>query len=108
MTRKTTKRLDEIIDKVLDDSKALNISKLDISKKSTLCDFLYIATGTSNRHVKSIANHIVKKFKSLGMAHIPVEGESSSNWIIIDLGNAIIHIFQQEARDKYKLEDMWE
>jgi ribosome-associated protein len=108
MTRKTTQKLDKIIDKVLDDSKAVNISKLDISKKSTLCDFLYIVTGTSNRHVKSIANNVVKKFKSLGMTHIPVEGENSSNWIIIDLGDAIIHIFQQEARDKYKLEDIWE
>ncbi|MEQ9115217.1 MAG: ribosome silencing factor [Rickettsiales bacterium] len=99
--------LEKEIDQTLEDSKATDVAKINVGSKSTLCDYFYIATGTSGRHVKSIADHIVKKFKDLGMQSVPIEGSDTNSWVVIDLGDAIIHIFQKEARDRYKLEDIW-
>lgn len=96
------------IDQLLEDGKAQNITKIKVDEKNALCDYLYIVTGTSNRHVKSLASNIVKRFKELGMQHVPVEGGNDSNWLVIDLGDAIIHLFQQEAREKFRLEEIWQ
>lgn len=104
---KEYKNINKIIDKILEDSKAIDVIKINLSKKSSLCDYFYITNGTSSRHVKSIADHIVKAFKELGMHSVSTEGDNANNWIVIDLGSVVIHIFQKEAREKYRLEDIW-
>lgn len=106
MAHKNTE-ISKHIDQVLADSKAQDVIQLDIAKKSSLCDYLYIATGTSSRHTRSIADNLIKHFKSLGVKHIPIEGAGDNNWVVIDLGDAIVHIFQRESREKYKLEEIW-
>ncbi len=99
--------IEKEIDIILEDSKAQDIIKIPVSHKTSLCDYMYIASGTSSRHIKSIADNVIKRFKELGMQNVPTEGKGGSSWMVIDLGDAIIHIFQNEVREQYKLEEIW-
>ena len=108
MTTKPNKELCKLAEDSLKDSKAQNITKLELFDKSSLCDYMFIITGTSSRHVKSIATNLKKVFKELGMKHINTEGNENTNWIVLDLGDIIVHIFQSDAREVYKLEELWQ
>jgi ribosome-associated protein len=68
---------------------------------------MVICTGTSNRHVKSIADKLAIKAKADGLPPISIEGEQDAEWVLVDLGDAIVHVMQQEARDFYQLEELW-
>ncbi len=108
MSKNPSAEFAKIAKESLEDSKAQNIIKLDLHNKSSLCDYMFIATGTSSRHVSSIVINLKKSFKKLGFKHINAEADENSNWIILDIGDIIVHVFQEESREKYKLEDLWE
>lgn len=97
----------QIVEKALEDIKAQSVVKIDLFQKSALCDYMFIATGTSTRHVKAISDSIIKAFKDIDIKHIHREGVENNNWIVLDLGDVIVHIFQQESRDIFKLEEIW-
>jgi ribosome-associated protein len=91
----------------LDDSKAEDIVSIDLHGKTTLADTMIIATGRSNVHVAAIADRVIKAFKA-GSTQIPrVEGLPSGDWVLIDGGDIIVHIFRPEVRQFYNLEKMW-
>lgn len=95
-----------LVTHVLSDRKAVNVTSLDIAKKSDFADVMIVASGTSNRHVSSLAQHVVSSLKSAGLEP-SVEGLSVSDWVLVDAGDVIIHLFQPEARDYYRIEKMW-
>ena len=95
-----------ITDKV-DDMKALDILTIDVQGKSTITDFMVICTGTSKRHVASIADHVASEATLAGMTLLAVDGESEGEWVIVDMGDTILHVMQQEQRDLYQLEKLW-
>lgn len=92
----------------LDDSKAENIVPIDIQGKSSLADHVVIASGRSHRHVAALAEHLVRALKEGGHGAPRVEGQQSADWVLIDAGDVIVHIFRPEVREFYNLEKMWQ
>lgn len=91
----------------LDEAKAEELVKIDLSGKSTMGDFMIIASGKTDRHVGAIADLIQRKLKSEGLGRILVEGNETCDWVLIDTGDVIVHVFRPEVRDFYNLEKMW-
>jgi len=91
----------------LDDSKAENTVSLDIQGKSLLADYMVITSGRSHRHVGAVADHLLRALKDAGFGAARVEGQASADWVLIDTGDVIVHIFRPEVRDFYALEKMW-
>ncbi len=107
MTKKSKNPLLAIVEGRLYDSKAEDITKLDLAGIDSICEYMYIVSGNSNRHVKSIAHHLVRALKNTDIDNIAVEGTENCQWVLIDIGDIIIHIFQPEARLHYRLEEIW-
>jgi len=80
---------------------------LDIRKVSIIADYFVICTGTSDRHVKAIAREIDEKLGEAGVKPINVEGMDAGEWVLMDYGSVVIHVFDQKARDYYRLEQLW-
>ncbi len=95
-----------VIDKI-DDMKGRDIVELDVKGKSTITDTLIICSGNSKRHVSSIAEHVQLESKRAGHAPLNVEGKETGEWVLVDLGEIIVHIMQDESRDFYQLEKLW-
>lgn len=91
----------------LDDMKALNINALAVGDITSITDHMIIATGTSNRHVKSISDAVLQATKQLDHTPIGVEGEHEAEWILIDLGDIIVHVMSPSSREFYQLEKLW-
>jgi len=103
--------LDEIRDLVqnsLEDMKAVDIVSIDVRGKSSMTDYLYIASGNSTRHVKSIADAVVIKSKEENVDVIGSEGRASAEWVLVDLNDIIVHVMLAETREFYQLEKLWE
>jgi ribosome-associated protein len=98
--------LDFAFDKV-DDMKAKNIVTLDVREKSSIADFLVICTGTSKRHVQSIADHVAKEARHAGESPLGQEGQVEGEWVLVDLGDVIVHVMQDQTRSFYELEKLW-
>ena len=96
-----------LVRKALEDLKAKDIVELDVKDKTSVTDFLFIASGTSSRHVKSIADNVVADSKHAGLQPLGVEGESDAEWVLVDLGDVIVHVMQPQAREFYDLESLW-
>jgi ribosome-associated protein len=92
----------------LEDSKAENIVSIDIQGKSSLGDYMVVASGRSHRHVAAAADHLMKALKDAGLGNARVEGLASADWVLIDAGDVIVHIFRPEVREFYNLEKMWQ
>ncbi len=97
---------DFIIDQ-LEEAKAQHINVIDVQQKTSITDTMVVCSGTSSRHVKSIAIQLVQKAKEVGKMPIGVEGEDTSEWVLVDFGDAIVHVMQANIRDYYQIEKLW-
>ena len=98
----------KLVQKILEDHKAENIVTVDLRGKTTIGDYMMIASGSSNRQVKALAELIVQNFKNINLLIGKPEGLPEGDWVLIDTGNVIVHLFRPEVRDFYNLEKMWE
>ncbi|WP_425349790.1 ribosome silencing factor [Manganibacter manganicus] len=104
----TASRAIETVLASLEDSKAENIVSIDIQGKSSLGDYMVVASGRSHRHVSAVTDHLLKALKDAGFGNPRVEGQASADWVLIDAGDVIVHVFRPEVRDFYSLEKMWQ
>jgi ribosome-associated protein len=91
----------------LEDDKAEDIVTIDLTGRSSLCDAAVVASGRSSRHVASIADHLARRLKEVGYGTRPVSGAPQGDWVLVDAGDVIVHVFRPEVRDYYDLEGMW-
>lgn len=91
----------------LEDLKAKDAIEIDVRGKTSVCDYMVIASGTSTRHVKSIADEAVRKVKDLGVMPLGVEGEREAEWVLVDLGDVVVHVMLPRVREYYALERLW-
>jgi ribosome-associated protein len=87
--------------------KAQDVVEIDVRGKTSVCDFMVIASGTSTRHVKSIADEVVRFAKRLDYQPLGVEGESEAEWVLVDLGDVVVHVMLPRVREFYALERLW-
>lgn len=108
--RKAKRHADEVktlIEAILDDNKAENIVTLDLEGKTNIADYMIIASGTSQRHVQTLAKRVSEKLKEAELYYIPPEGTETCDWVVVDAGDIVVHIFRPEVRELYNLEKMW-
>ena len=91
----------------LDDLKALEPVTLDVRELSSVTDYLLVASGTSSRHVKSLAENVLMKAKASGVRPLGVEGERTGDWVLVDFGDVVVHVMQPATRSFYDLERLW-
>ncbi|MBN8446544.1 MAG: ribosome silencing factor [Rheinheimera sp.] len=91
----------------LDDMKGRDIVKLDVKGKSTETDWMIVCSGTSNRHTRSVAAYVITEAKKAGIAVLGTEGDKSGEWVLIDLGQVVVHVMLEESRNFYQLEKLW-
>ena len=99
--------LKQIIVKTLDINKANDIVRINLKDKSSMADYMIIASGTSSRHIQSLSEQVLEKLKNNGVKNSKIEGKDSSEWKLVDGIDLIIHIFHPEKRKFYELEKMW-
>ncbi len=100
-------QLTQVVLDALDDMKAQNVHVIDVRGKTSVTDVMVISSGTSARQVKSQAERVIEKSKASGVQPIGVEGEKEAEWILVDLGDVVVHIMQPSIRDFYHLEKLW-
>jgi ribosome-associated protein len=91
----------------LDEDQAINTIQIDLHNKSTIADYMVVTSGRSNRHVSAIAEHVIESLHKSGSPRVRVEGMPNCDWVLIDAGDVILHIFRPEVRAFYNLEKMW-
>lgn len=91
----------------IEESKAEDIVSIDIAGKSALGDYMVIASGRSNRHVMAICDHLLRDIKDNALGNARVEGLTTGDWVLVDTGDVIVHVFRPEVREFYNLEKMW-
>ncbi len=96
----------EIID-ILDSNKALDVVSIDLEGKSSVADYMIIASGTSSRHIQALSEKVFENFKNSGIENCKIEGKNSNEWKLVDGIDLIVHIFNPEKRKFYELEKMW-
>jgi ribosome-associated protein len=104
----TTEQLQTIAQAALDDLKGMDLVTLDVREITTIADVMIICSGRSNRHVKSLAENVITKAKENQVKNIRTEGQREGEWVIVDLGDVIVHVMLPAARSFYNLEDLWE
>ena len=98
----------DVVLKSLDDAKAEQTVAIDITGKSSLSDYMVVTSGRSNRHVSAVADQVVKALREHGFGKPRVEGLPHADWVLVDGGDVIVHIFRPEVREFYNLEKMWQ
>ena len=100
-------KLTELVVKTLDDMKARDIKVLDVRGKTNVTDIMIISSGTSARQVKAQADRVIEKAKEAGVRPIGIEGEREAEWVLVDLGDVVLHVMQPTIREFYHLEKLW-
>jgi ribosome-associated protein len=100
-------QLKAIAREALEDLKGLDITEYDVRDLTTVTDIMLIASGTSDRHVKSLADAVVMACKKAGVPPLGVEGEREGEWVLVDLGDVVVHVMQPRVREFYALEKLW-
>jgi ribosome-associated protein len=100
-------KLKHLIVGALDDLKAVNTVTLDVTGLTDVMDYLVITSGTSNRHVKSLANNVSMEAKKQGVRPMGVEGDDAGEWVLVDFGDVVVHVMLPATRDLYDLERLW-
>ena len=100
-------RMIDVVLKSLDDAKAEQTVAIDIAGRSSLADQMVVTSGRSNRHVSAVADQVVKALRDAGFTKPRVEGLPHADWVLVDAGDVIVHIFRPEVREFYNLEKMW-
>lgn len=103
----TAEELKNLAINAIEDLKAQDIVVLDVRGKANFTDFMIVASGTSDRHLKAMANEVHIKAKEAGNPPLSTEGEDSRNWILVDLGDVVVHLMRPEVREMYELEKLW-
>jgi ribosome-associated protein len=103
-----SKQLLTLAEHALADLKARDVKVLDVRQLTSIADYMVVASGTSDRHVKSIAGRLVQAASEAGCPPLGVEGMGSGEWVLVDLADVVVHIMQPKARDFYKLEGLWD
>ena len=93
--------------KILDNNKALDVVSIELEGKSSIADYMIIASGTSSRHIQALSEQVLEQFKKNGIVNCKIEGTDSSDWKLIDGIDLIVHIFNPEKRKFYELEKIW-
>ncbi|MEW5792480.1 MAG: ribosome silencing factor [Pseudomonadota bacterium] len=99
--------LKQVVVDALEDRKGVDIKVLDVRGQTDITDYLVIATGTSDRHVRSLADSVVEKAKEGGVRPLGEEGQETGEWVLVDLGDVVAHVMRAETRDYYNLEKLW-
>ena len=99
--------LKKIILNTLNSNKALDIISIDLANKSSMADYMIIASGTSSRHIQALSEQVLEKFKNNGIRNCKIEGRESSDWKLVDGMDVIVHIFNPEKRKFYEIEKIW-
>ena len=99
--------LKKIIIKTLDSNKALDIVSIDLKDKSSIADYMIVASGTSSRHIQSLSEQVLEKFKTNGLKNCKIEGKDSAEWKLVDGIDIVVHIFNPEKRKFYEIEKIW-
>jgi ribosome-associated protein len=98
----------EIIREAMDELKALDINVMPVTEKTHLTDYMMVCSGTSNTHIRSIADHVLETMKEHDIKGVRREGYAEARWILMDFGDVIVHVFDPEDRKFYRLEDFWD
>lgn len=102
-----TEQLKDTAIQALEDLKGTDIAEYDVREMTSITDVMLIASGTSDRHVKSLADAVVMACKKAGIAPLGVEGEREGEWVLVDLGDVVVHVMQPRIREFYALEKLW-
>lgn len=97
---------DTVVD-ALEDIKAQDLAVLPVRHLTSLTDYMLIATGTSNRHLRALANEVQERVKAAGGEVLGVEGEAAGEWVLIDLGDVVVHVMQAQVREYYNIDELW-
>ncbi|MBQ0105419.1 MAG: ribosome silencing factor [Armatimonadetes bacterium] len=103
----TSKEKLDLIVKLLEDKKAVDLEVIELSDKSLMCDYFVICTGTSNIHIRTLCDTITLDGRKMGLKKSAVEGRNNAKWILVDFGDVVVHVFDREEREYYNLEDLW-
>ena len=103
-----SKKLIEIVTNALEELKGKSIVSIDVRKLTQITDHMIVVTGTSSTHLKALADEVIKDVKAAGVKVVGVEGRSQAEWVLVDLGELVIHIMLAQARSLYNLEDLWD
>ena len=103
-----TQKLKNKIINSLEDIKAVNPIAIDVTKISTLTDYMVIASGTSNRHIAAMSEHVLEDLKETNILGIKIEGQGGDDWVLVDAGDVVIHLMSADAREFYDLESLWD
>jgi ribosome-associated protein len=102
------KQLAGLVTAALEDIKAQDVQVLDVRKLTSIMDVMIVATGTSDRHVRSIAERVIEALGAKGAKPFGVEGTDTAEWVLVDLGDVVLHVMQRKVRELYQLEKLWE
>lgn len=97
----------ELVEKSLEDDMAEDVAVIPLAEKTEIADFLVVASGTSRRQIGAMCDHLRERLKKGGFERVPVEGMAQCDWVLIDAGDVIVHLFRPEIRTFYNLEKMW-